>query len=94
MKENTGTLIVASKETGLQVNSDKAKYMVMSQDQKAGQNHIIKNDNSSFEKVEQFKYWGTTLPYQNSIQRYKEQIEVRECLLSLGAEYSAFQSAI
>jgi len=33
----------------------------MSRDQNAG-------DNSSFERVEQFKYLGTTLTYQNSIQ--------------------------
>jgi hypothetical protein len=29
---------------------------------------IIKIDNSSFEKVEQFRYLGTTLMNQNSIQ--------------------------
>jgi len=34
----------------------------------AGQRHSIKTDNSSFERVEQFKYLGTTLTNQNSIQ--------------------------
>ena len=29
-KENAETLIVATKETGLEVNADKTKYMVMS----------------------------------------------------------------
>ena len=29
LKENTETLVVASKETGLEVNADKAKYMVI-----------------------------------------------------------------
>jgi hypothetical protein len=33
----------------------------MSGDQSAGQNDNIKIDNKSFEKVEQFKYLGTTL---------------------------------
>jgi len=33
--------------------------MVMSQDQDAGRIHNIKNDNSSFERMEQFKYLGT-----------------------------------
>jgi hypothetical protein len=33
-----------------------------------GRNHSIKIDDSSFERVEEFKYLGTTLTYQNSIQ--------------------------
>jgi len=37
-------------------NADITKYMVTSQDQKAGPSHNIKNDNSSFERLEQFKY--------------------------------------
>ena len=68
IKENTAAFVVASKENGLEVNPDKTKYMAMSQDQKAGQSHNIKNDNSSFERVEDFKYMGTTLTNQNSIQ--------------------------
>jgi len=36
VKENTETLIVASKDNGLEVNTDKTKYMVMSRDQNAG----------------------------------------------------------
>ena len=42
--------------------------MVMSQDQNAGQSHNIQNDNRSFERVDEFKYLGTTLTNQNSIQ--------------------------
>ena len=42
--------------------------MVMSWNQNAGQNHNIKIDNKSFEKVEQFQYLGTTLMNKNSIQ--------------------------
>jgi len=61
MKENTEALIVASKETGLEVNADKTKYMAMSRDQNAGQSHNMKTDNRSFERVEVFKYLGTTL---------------------------------
>ena len=30
LKKTTDTLVVASKETGLEVNADKTKYMVMS----------------------------------------------------------------
>jgi len=35
VKKNTEALLVASKETGLEVNGDKTKYMVMSRDQNA-----------------------------------------------------------
>jgi hypothetical protein len=47
IKKNTEALVVASKEIGLEVNSEKTKYMVMSRDQNAGKNHNIKIDNSN-----------------------------------------------
>jgi len=68
MKENTEALVMASEETGLEVNADKTKYMVMYRDQNAGRSHSMKTDNSSFERVEEFKYLGTTLTNKNSIQ--------------------------
>jgi len=37
---------------------------VMSCDQKVGRNHKIKTGNKSSERVEQFKYLGTTLQIQ------------------------------
>jgi hypothetical protein len=60
IKKNTEALLVASKEIGLEVNAEKTKYMVMSQDQNAGHSHNVKVDNTSFERVEQFKYLGIT----------------------------------
>ena len=42
--------------------------MVMSRDQNAGLSGNINGDNSSFDRVENFKYFGTNLTYQNSIQ--------------------------
>jgi len=68
VNKNTEALIVASKEIGLEVNVDKSKYMLMSRVQNAGQSHSIKIDNSSFEKLEVFRYLGTTLTNQNSFQ--------------------------
>ena len=68
IKKNAEVLAVASKETGVQVNTDKTKYMVMSRDQNTGRSYNIKIDNSSFERVKEFKYLGTTLTNQNSIQ--------------------------
>ena len=42
--------------------------MVMSRDQNAGRIHSVRTDGGSFERVELFKYLGTTLTNQNSIQ--------------------------
>ena len=61
IKQNTKALVFASKKTGLEVNADKTKYMVMSQDQYAGRNNNTRTDNNSFERTEQVKYLGTTL---------------------------------
>ena len=41
--------------------------MVMSRNQNAGQNHNVRIDNNTLERVEEFKYLGTTLTNQNSI---------------------------
>ena len=56
VKENAEALVVASKEIGLDVNTDKTKYMAMSRDQNAGRSHSMKTDNSFFERVQEFKY--------------------------------------
>jgi len=44
----------------------KTKYMVTSRDQNAGRNHSVSFD-ITFERVEEFKYWGTTSTNENSI---------------------------
>ena len=38
-KKNKEALLVGSKESGLEVNADKIKYMIMSRDQNAGRCH-------------------------------------------------------
>ena len=59
---------MGSQEIRLEVNADKTKHMVMSRGQNAGRCNNIKVLNSSFEWVEEFKYLGTTIKNQNSIQ--------------------------
>ena len=59
VKKNAETLVAATKEIGLEVNADKTKYVIISRDQTAGRSHSMKFDNSSIERVEEFKYLGT-----------------------------------
>jgi hypothetical protein len=68
IKENAEALVVASKKIGLEVNADKTKYIIMSRDQNRGQIYTIEIDNSSFERVEEFRYLETILIHQNFIQ--------------------------
>ena len=67
LKENAEALVAATRESGLEVSAVKTKYTVMSRDQNAGRNHNVRINNSTFERVEEFKYLGTTLTNQNSI---------------------------
>ena len=78
VKKNAKALVAAAKEIGLEVNAHKTKYMTVSRDQNAGRIHSMNMDNSSIERVEEFKYLGTTLTNQNSIQ------EEIKCRLKLG----------
>ena len=48
----------STKETGLEVNADKTKYMVMSREQTAGLSHTMKVDNSSIERVKRIQIFG------------------------------------
>ena len=68
LKEKRRNLLVANMETGIEVNADKTKYIVMYRDQNASRSRNIKIDNISFEMMEEFKYLGKTLTNQNSIQ--------------------------
>jgi hypothetical protein len=65
IKRNTETLTDASKEIGLEVNVEKAKYMLVSRDQNAGQNRDIKRPNRSFKKASQMKCLRTIVTNQN-----------------------------
>ena len=66
---------------------DKTKYMVMSRDQNSGRIHSLRIDNSTFERVEVFKYLGKTLTNQNSILK-----EIKSRLRSGNACYHLVQN--
>jgi hypothetical protein len=57
VKKNAETLLDASKEIGLEVNSEKTKYMFMSYHQTAGQSNYIRVANKSFEKWQVSSIW-------------------------------------
>jgi hypothetical protein len=50
--------MVASKEIGLEINADKAKYMVMSRDYNAGQSHSMKINNASLKGWKSSSIWN------------------------------------
>jgi hypothetical protein len=82
-------LLDASNEIGLEVNSEKTKYMFMSRHQTAGQGNYIRVANKSFEKVAKFKYLGATLMDQNCIHE-----EIRSRLNSGNACYHAVKNLL
>jgi len=94
VEEKAEALILVSKEIGLEVNADKTKYVVMSRDHNAERSHNMKIDDSSFERVEEFKYLGTTLTIKILLRKNLMKIEVRKCLLFFGSEFIVFQFAI
>jgi hypothetical protein len=89
VKENAEALVAATRENGLEVSADKTKYMVMSRDQNAGRIHSVRNDNSTFERLEEFKCLGTTLKNKNSIAE-----EIKSRLRSGNACYYSVQNLL
>jgi hypothetical protein len=51
VNKNTEALAAASKEIVLEVNAEKTKYVIMSRDQHAGHNYILKIENKSFDRL-------------------------------------------
>jgi len=89
LKENAEALVAATRETGLEVSADKTKYMIVSRDQNAGRIQSVRTDNSTFDRVDEFKYLGTTLTHQNSIAE-----EIKSKLRSGSACYHSVQNLL
>jgi hypothetical protein len=56
IKENTETLLEASRNVGLEINTENTKYTIMSCHPNSGQNQNIRTANELFENVVRFKY--------------------------------------
>jgi hypothetical protein len=67
VKENSETILEASRDIGLEINAEKTKYMSMSRHPNSGQNQNISIANESFENVAKFKYLSATLTNQKDI---------------------------
>ncbi|KAJ4443327.1 NADH dehydrogenase Fe-S protein subunit 1 ndufs1 [Periplaneta americana] len=74
IRENTEILLEASKAISLEVNPEKTKYMIMSQDENIVRNGNIKIGDLSFEGVEKLKYLGATV---TNINDTREEIKCR-----------------
>jgi hypothetical protein len=61
----------------------------MSRDQNAGRIHSVRKDNSTFERVEEFKYLGATLTNHNSISE-----DIKSRLRSGNACYHSVQNLL
>jgi len=89
LKENAEALVAATRESELEVSADKTNYVVMCLDQNPGQIQSARIDNSTFERVEEFEYLGTTLTNQNSIAE-----EIKSRLRSRNACYHSVQNRL
>jgi len=89
LNEKAEALVAATREIELEVSADKTKYMVVSRDQNAGRIHSVRTDNSTFERVDAFKYLRTTSTNQNSIAK-----EIRGRLRSGNACYHSVQNLL
>jgi hypothetical protein len=54
IKENSETLLEASRDVGLETNAEKTKYVMISRHLNSGQNQNIRISNESFENVAKF----------------------------------------
>jgi hypothetical protein len=89
VKENSETILEASRDIDLEITAEKAKYIIMSLHPNSEQNQNIRIANESFENVANFKYLGTTLKNQNDIRD-----EIKNRLNSVNAYFYSIQNLL
>jgi ribosomal protein L20A (L18A) len=72
IKENTETLLGASRDVEVEINAEKMKYIITSHYQNLGQNHKVRIANESLENVTEFTYLDMTLTLTNQDDIYDE----------------------
>jgi hypothetical protein len=87
IKEETETLLEARRNTGVETNAEKSKYMIMSRHPNSGQSQNIRITNESFENVAKLKYLGMMLTNHNDIHD-----EIKSRLNSGNACYQSVQN--
>jgi hypothetical protein len=87
VKKYTETLIDASKEVGLEIIVERAKFMLLSRQQSIGKNWDIRIANRLFENVVRFRYLGMTVTNQDLIH-----VEIKRRLNSGNACYHSVQN--
>jgi len=60
IKQNTETLLEASRDVGLEINVEETRDMIISHHQNSGQNQNIRTGNESFGNMAKLKYLGMT----------------------------------
>jgi hypothetical protein len=88
IQRNKDSVLDAGKKVGLEVNSEKTKYVLMSRN-KSGQKHNINIANRSFECLAKFTYLEKTLTVQNCFQEV-----IKNRLNSENACYHSVQSFV
>jgi hypothetical protein len=96
----------AGKEVGLEVNTEKTKYMLLCHHQNAGQNHDIKLASRCYQNLVQFKYLGMAITNQNLVQEMKRRLNsgnacyhsvqnlLSSCLLSKNIKIGIYKTII